>query len=259
MSQRSISILGSGWLGQPLIQAFIRQGYVVNASTRSDKRLSELMALNINLFQYDIDQKKPIQADFLNTDTLIINIPSKNIEGFSMLVKTIKQSPIRHVLFISSTSVYPMNNQTISESDLEIKTHPLVLIENQLKACSKFETTICRFAGLIGDERHPGGFFTNGKKVKNPDACVNLIHQDDCIAIIQQIIKQQVWGETFNACADTHPSKREFYTLSAKKIGYPTPEFEHMPSHQFKCISNTKLKKHLNYSFKYPDLLEIYR
>ena len=93
--------------------------------------------------------------------------------------------------------------------------------------------------------------------MQNSGARVNLIHRDDCIAIIVQIILQDIWGGDFNACADTHPTKTEFYTQAAVTTGYPVPTFEHSTSPSFKIISNRKLKNLLHYEFIHPDLMKI--
>ncbi len=119
------------------------------------------------------------------------------------------------------------------------------------------KTTIVRFGGLIGYSRNPGKFFSKGGIVHNPDSNVNLIHRDDCIEIISQIVEKEVWGEVFNCCADTHPTKREFYTQAAKSIGFPVPKFEDSGFASFKIISNQKVKRILNYEFLHPDLMKI--
>jgi len=110
---------------------------------------------------------------------------------------------------------------------------------------------------LIGGSRHPGRFFRGGKTVKNPDANVNLIHLDDCINILDRIVANDLWGEVFNACADTHPSKREFYSHAARVMGAPLPDFEDSDERSFKIIDNRKLKRVLDYEFLHPDLMAI--
>ena len=72
---------------------------------------------------------------------------------------------------------------------------------------------------------------------------MNLIHRDDCIGIISQIVKQKVWGDLFNCVADTHPSKRQFYTQAAHFIGEKEPEFSASTTTSFKIINNQKVKK----------------
>jgi nucleoside-diphosphate-sugar epimerase len=255
---KSISILGSGWLGIPLAEHFVMMGNCVKASTTSESRLSELKSIKVEPFIIDIGKLSSNIQTFLQANVLIINIPSKNIDGFSNLIKEIEKSEIERVLFVSSTSVYENKNKTISESDgVESTLSPLLTIENLFRNSAKIKCTIVRFGGLIGYSRNPGKFFCNGRPVHNPDSNVNLIHRDDCIEIISQIVEQEVWGEVFNCCADTHPTKREFYTQAAKSIGVPPPEFVNSGSNSFKIINNQKVKQILNYEFLHPDLMKI--
>lgn len=254
----TISILGGGWLGLPLARHLIKAGYIVNASTTSDNRIANLKSIGANPFIVNIDLFPSDIETFLQANTLIINIPSKNIDGFGSLIHEIEKSEIEKVLFVSSTSVYEDTNRTIAESDgVESILSPLLTIENMFRYSGKFKTTIVRFGGLIGYSRKPGMFFSTGKLVKNPEANVNLIHRDDCIGIISRIIEQEVWGDVFNCCADTHPTKREFYTHAAKAIGRPAPEFDHSDARSYKIISNQKVKQLLNYKFIHPDLMKI--
>jgi nucleoside-diphosphate-sugar epimerase len=254
----TISILGSGWLGLPLARRFVTQGYRLKISTTSPCRLPTLAALPGEACIVDIAKPLDDIDAFLQADTLIVNITSRDIDGFERLVRKIEASAIEAVLFVSSTSVYPVNGKVVSEAaGEESPDHPLVIIENLFRQCEKFRTTIVRFAGLIGGSRHPGRFFRGGKTVKNPDANVNLIHRDDCINILDRIVANDLWGETFNACADSHPSKREFYSHAARMIGAPLPVFEDSNDRSFKIIDNRKLKRALGYEFLHPDLMAI--
>ena len=234
------------------------RGHHVKASTTSESRLPELTSIGVKPFIIDI-ARLPINLQaFLQTNVLIINIPSKDIDAFSILAKEIEKSKVEHVLFVSSTSVYENKNKTVSESDGgESKLSPLFTIENLLRNIPIIKTTIIRFGGLIGYSRNPGNFFSKGRLVQNPDSNVNLIHRDDCIGIINQVVEQEVWGEVFNCCADTHPTKREFYTQAAQSIGLPAPEFAKSGAKSFKIVSNQKVKKVLNYKFLHPYLMNI--
>jgi nucleoside-diphosphate-sugar epimerase len=255
---KTISILGSGWLGFPLAEHFIMKGNHVKASTTSKSRLSELASGKAEPFVIDIEMLSNNIQSFLQAKILIINIPSKNIGAFIDLKKEIEKSEIEKVLFVSSTSVYEDINKTISESDnVESTLSPLKKIEDLFRNSIKIKSTMVRFGGLIGYSRNPGKFFSNGRVVYNPDSNVNLIHRDDCIEIISRIIEQEVWGEVFNCCADTHPTKREFYTHAAKSIGAPAPEFVNSDVKSFKIISNQKVKQILNYKFSHPDLMKL--
>ena len=234
------------------------KGNHVKASTTSESRLPELLSIKADPFIVDLERLSSYLQTFLQANILIINIPSKSIDGFIELLKEIEKSEVEKLLFVSSTSVYENKNKTISESDGEESTlSPLLTIENLFRNSSNIKTTIVRFGGLIGYSRNPGKFFSKGKIVHNPDSYVNLIHRDDCIEIISQIIEQEVWGEVFNCCADTHPTKREFYTQAAKSKGFPVPLFDDSDYVSFKIISNHKVKHHLNCKFLHGDLMNI--
>ena len=255
---KTVSILGTGWLGLPLARHFLSAGYRVKGSTTSQRRLAELSALGVEPYVIDVDRMSGNYKGFLQADILIINIPSKNLEGFSALLEAIERSEVENVLFVSSTSVYENSNKTVTESDgKKSARNPLSAIEMLFENSDKVKTTIVRFGGLIGYSRNPGRFFRNGKTVAHPDAPVNLIHRDDCIGIISQIVGQEVWGEVFNGCADTHPTKREFYTHAAESAGSDVPEFADSGAAPFKVISNQKVKQVLNYGFLHPDLMKI--
>ncbi len=258
MTIKTISILGTGWLGLPLAEHFISIGNDIKASTTSKSRLQELLSLKIEPFILDIGRLPSNLGAFFQANILIINIPSKNIDDFNNLIKEIESSEIEKILFISSTSVYKNENKILFESDSEDSTtNSLLRIENLFRKNSNFKTTIVRFGGLIGYSRNPGKFFDKGSLVHNPDSNVNLIHRDDCINIINQIVEKEVWGEIFNCCADTHPTKREYYTQAAKQIGDSAPKFVESDINSFKIISNQKVKQTLDYEFLYPDLMKI--
>lgn len=255
---KTLSILGSGWLGQPLAEFFAQQGYRIQLSTRKADKISHLIQPNIKPYRVDIDALTDIQ-EFLQSETLIINITSKNIDGFEALISQIKQSPIQHILFISSSSVYQNTNAVVTEDDNSAENHdsPLWKIEQLFRDEVSFKTTILRFSGLIDNRRHPGHFFRNGKVVQQADAPVNLIHFDDCVGIINAIIRQQAWGDVFNGCADSHPTKRQFYSHARQLLSKPTPEFADNTTLAYKIVSNEKVKTKLNYKLQQPDLMNI--
>ncbi|PCJ31941.1 MAG: NAD(P)-dependent oxidoreductase [Gammaproteobacteria bacterium] len=255
---KTISLLGSGWLGLPLAKHFVSKGFVVKASTRSESRLAGLRDNNTEAFLVDIDRLDDNIEGFLHTDSLVINITSKNTDGFRLLVEEIERSTIKNLIFISSTSVYVNTNKIIREDDVgSFSNSPLLAIEALFRHAVGFNTTIIRFGGLIGYSRHPGRFFKQGKVFSYPDAYVNLIHRDDCIEIISRVIEQQAWGEVFNCCADTHPTKREFYTQASKAMGATVPRFSESDEVSYKIISNQKVKAVLGYEFLHADLMAL--
>jgi len=254
MNKKRYSILGCGWLGLPLAKQFIKSGVEVKGSTTSEEKKALLQQENIRPYLINIDAKGAFQ-EFLDTNVLLIMITSKQFEAYENLITEIEKSAVKKVIFISSTSVYPRNNKDYTEED-ETVDSLLSNVEELFRNNTNFKTTIIRFAGLFGGKRLPGNWFKD-KKIPQPYGFVNMIHRDDCIAIIAKIIEQDIFGETFNACANHHPTRKAFYSYAKKCLGKPTPVFDESQPLQFKKISPEKLMTKLNYTFLHGDLLKI--
>jgi len=252
---KRVSVLGCGWLGKSLSISLLDEGYSVKGSTTTEEKLELLEMNNITPYIVNISEFEEFDS-FLNSDILIISITSKDADGFQNLISQIESSDVQKVIFISSTSVYGRLNKVMTEEDVVLKT-PLTEIEDLFRQNNFFETTIIRFAGLFGDERHPSNWFKNGRKIPQPKGFVNMIHKEDCIEIIHTIIDQNCWGQTFNACSNHHPTRREFYTLAKLNNNFEVPEFEDNEVYEWKIISSKKLQDVLDYTFIHDDLFRI--
>lgn len=253
---KKITILGCGWLGTPLAQLLLQSGYSVAGSTTTVQKIETLTSLGIDAYLIRIDQLSDQVLDFLDADVLVVNIPWKHVSDFERLIREIEKSRIQKVIYISSTSVYTEENQIVTE-ETPTNDSPLARIEKLFLNNKHFQTTILRFGGLLGYTRQAGRFFKPTQKVKNGHAPVNMIHRDDCMAIISLVISKDCWGETFNCCTDHHPTKREFYTKAAQDIGLLPPVFEDSDTTAYKIVGNEKVKAVLNYTFKHRDLLNL--
>jgi nucleoside-diphosphate-sugar epimerase len=252
---RNVSILGCGWLGKSLAASFLEEGFSVKGSTTSEEKIEILELLGIETYLVNISEFEEFDS-FLDTDILIIAITSKDIEGFENLISQIQKSLVQKVIFISSTSVYENLNRVVTEEDAVLKS-PLTTIENLFRENTFFETTIIRFSGLFGGDRHPANWFINDRKIPQPKGFVNMIHRADCIKIIHEIINQNCWNSTFNACTNHHPTRRDFYTIAKLSKGFKVPEFEENEEYTWKIISSDKVQKVLGYEFIHDNLLAI--
>ena len=283
-----ISILGCGWLGLPLAKALIENKFLVKGSTTSVAKLSVLENAGIipflivltpnsnfqssmNILVEEEEKTENLTAFLENSKILIIDIPPKlrgsEKENFVLKIKNIipdiEKSTVENVIFISSTSVYGENNLLVTE---ETALNPdtesgkqLMETEQLLQSNTNFKTTILRFGGLIGEDRHPVHFLAGRTHIENPNAPINLIHQEDCIGIIMAIIDQiqiKCWNrnEVFNAVTPFHPSRKEYYTQKAIELNLALPEFNLENSTFGKTILSNKTGAFLGYAFKKPKL-----
>lgn len=258
----NVSILGCGWLGLPLGKALAEQGHTVIGTTTSEAKLPVLRQAGIQpvLLNFNPEPVGDLAA-LLQAEVLIISIPPRaSSQGDDFHPQQIRQ--LLHqmtdfrgkLIYISSTSVYPETSTVLDEHGPTLENHPLITVEHLLQE-STFPLTVLRCGGLMGYDRIAGKYFI-GKTVDTGDVPVNFVHRDDVIGIIETILQQGVWNETFNVVAPEHPVRRAIYERNAEQQGWAPPVFEEPEAPvPFKVISPEKLIKQLAYTFQYPDPL----
>lgn len=267
---QTISLLGAGWLGTPLGERLVQDGYTVKGSTTRAERFPELEEKGIQPYRIRITGAK-IEAeqdfaDFFNCDLLLINVPPGRRQPdvaseYPQRIKTINMlaqaHEVKQTIFVSSTSVYGNTNNLVTEEDEEAPAsasgEAVLTAERYLGLMNNPQATILRMGGLVGGDRKPGRFLAGKQNLKNGQAPVNLVHLEDCIGVCREVIKQQKWGEIYNVVADEHPTREAFYPAQAKKLGLHPPTFLPDPEPSFKVISNRKVKQDLGYTFFKPD------
>src|SRR5687767_11144375 len=124
-----ISILGCGWLGLPLAQNLIANGFSIKGSTTSVNKIELLRNSGISPFLITVSENHiegDVNAFLKDSEILIIDIPPKlrgsEKENFVAKIKTItsfiENSGVKKVLFISSTSVYADDNSVVTEDTI---------------------------------------------------------------------------------------------------------------------------------------------
>lgn len=261
-----IGILGCGWLGFPAAQRLLKEGYKVKGSTTSSDKLPVLRAAGIEAYEVRVLPhliKGELSAFLEGLETLVIDFPpgirsrpaADYISAMAGLISALKASSVKHILFVSSISVYeeteaiPMYSEEDPANAVSERGRALIVVEDMLKSENSFKTTVLRLGGLIGPDRHPVNQLSGRQGISNGEAPINLIHQEDCIGIILKILKGNFFGETFNAVFPDHPSKKQYYQTMAEARKLPLPEFEEgVP--KGKIIDSAKVQEVLGYHFQ---------
>jgi nucleoside-diphosphate-sugar epimerase len=261
-----IAILGCGWLGLPLAKHLIKLGYSVKGSTTTATKTTILQQHGIVPYLVKLQENSTegdIKGLLEGCETLVIDIPpglrsgaNENFtEKIKKLIPHIEAARVKNVLFVSSTSVYGNNQGTVTEATtprpVTESGRQLLETEELLWGNKNFSTTIVRFGGLTGNDRHPVNYLAGKENIPEPDAPVNLIHQEDCIGIIAAIIKENAWGEVFNGVAPYHPTRKEYYTEKAKQKNLPLPLFSREEASGVKVIAADKVTEVLKFRFKF--------
>ncbi|WP_375447759.1 SDR family NAD(P)-dependent oxidoreductase [uncultured Fibrella sp.] len=268
MKPLQLSIIGLGWLGTPLAGRLQQAGIAVKGSTTTAEKAPLLRQKGIDTYLLRLDPAPEGNlSPLLDADYLVINIPPKagkqgdafHPEQMRLLADQVRSSRIKHVLYVSSTSVYPELNREVVEADVitpdRSGASALVQAEQTwLSLAPERKVTIIRCAGLMGEQRIPGKYVA-GRTVDSGNVPVNYLHQTDAVGLLAAIIEQGLTG-TYNAVAPQHPTREAIYRKSCADFGYALPMFvtpnEPIP---FKVINGDKLVTATGYGFAYPDPL----
>lgn len=264
MSKKVYGVVGCGWLGMPIAKEWISRSRVVHGTTSTESKLEKLEEENIIAHLLWGEESAQISSEnvkWLKTiDVLLLNIPPSSLrESYgNLMLNIVKElNPKANIIFISSTSVYADTNQEVSEqTPLEGRgrnSKYIIEAEKMLKNYANQRLTIIRMSGLIGKGRNPAKFM-NGREIGGGNVPVNLIHLEDCMGVINHIVDNEIWGESFNASAPIHPTKKEYYTQAANQLGIEPPKFIE-DNKDYKIIDSSHLIEEYNYEFKYLDPL----
>ena len=204
------------------------------------------------------------QAFLAESDYLVIMIPpglrrntgANYVLKMSHLLTEIEKSKVEKVILVSSTSVYDDVQGEVTEKSSPkpagMAGKQLLEVEQLFFTSTKIKTSIVRFGGLFGGSRQPTRYLAGRDNLIDGNAPVNLIHRLDCIGILSEIIRQDAFGHIFNAVTPQHPTKSDYYTKKAIKLGLFPPSFAKAEEDEvFKQVDSELLDLVLKYKFKH--------
>jgi nucleoside-diphosphate-sugar epimerase len=262
-----IGVCGCGWLGLPLALKLKSSGHNIVATRRSEEAARELQAFGFSAMPYTLGNtlSTPELRPLFDSELIILNIPSKRksiqADTFTAnmleLVETLALRGNRKLIFLSTSSVYGDNIGNVTEQTPVSPTtesgRAHVLIEQAIFRLFENRACVIRLTGLVGENRHPAKYLAGKTNIPNGQHAVNLVHQLDVINAIQHIINRQVWGKTLHLSATEHPSREEYYSWAAEKLGLQCPKF--LPSEALttgKLIDASLTLENLGLKLQYP-------
>ncbi|GMQ28803.1 epimerase [Algoriphagus confluentis] len=268
---KSISIIGLGWIGEPLGALLNEKGFQVLGSTTSAEKQERLSKKGIQAIRFSLNPH-PEGVGFnalFQSEILVVNIPPRtrsgegqfHLEQLKYLRALIDQSPIQKVIFVSSTGVYPEGNSPEKYGEdfpLSLENtgnDTLFRAEQMLSQDRKYDLAIVRFGGLLGDDRIPGKYFSGEENVAGHTR-VNFIHRRDAVALLAWVIEKELWNEAFNGVAPIHPLRRDIYEKNAVELGFTPPaSYQNEPEGKDRLIDSSKILE-TGFEFEFPDPLE---
>jgi len=214
-SDKTVSILGCGWIGKALKEALYKE--------------------KVNCLSRDIQENEA--KGFYLCDTFVIGIaPRENhLEVIQESLSKLKTTT--QVIFLSSISFYNGKKLVIQAEELLQK-----LCKNAV---------ILRLGGLMGYNRIAGKY-TAGKLLPY-NSRTNYVHRDDVVAIIQKVIALDVQKNIFDIVAPQQTTKKKIFLQNAKQFDFEKTNF--LPHFQeTKILTPDKICKECAYTFLQKDV-----
>mgnify|MGYP000909466480 FL=1 len=229
--------------------------------------------LGIEAYPFSFSEKMNSLPDniqsLFDVDALIITLPPSRFfsqqycEHLAFLANQAKKQGVQHLIFTSSTSVFPdISEQFDESSQLSAETEigkTLIQAEQCLFQSEISHCDILRLAGLIGKQRHPVKFLAGKHNLKQGNSPVNLVHLEDCIQAITALLMNPNGLRVYHLCAPVHPTRAEYYTKAAVFYDLSIPQFECSDSDPKRIIMADKICRDLGFAYRYPnpdDMLE---
>lgn len=270
-------ILGCGYLGQRVAQAWLDNKHQVLAVTRSSERAAAMRESGIFPIVGDVTEGIDL-GDCTDVDTLLFAVGFDRgsgkairdvyVDGLRRVIEGLPELP-RRMIYISSTGVFGQNDgQFVDEQS------PCEPTREGGKACLAAEellrqhkigsrTIILRLAGIYGPHRLPKlRDVVAGKPLSvTPNGYLNLIHVDDAAAVVLAAEQQLALPEML-LVSDGHPVLRQdFYEELAQQTNSPLPNFDqptldassNSRAMTDKRIDCSRLRQLLEFTYRFPN------
>ncbi len=269
---RSLLIIGFGFLGRRVTKAATELGYEVTATSRSEKRRTEIEAVGSSFLRFDINSPSIRLSSY---DAWVwcpafdrsagVTVHSAVVSGLMRAIASSDTAP-KHLVFTGTTSVYGQTSgEWVDENSVcEPRTESgraHVEAEKRLHAWAADQgsiATILRLSGLYGPERviRRQAIAAGEPIACHPDTWLNVVHGDDAASACLHALNSEKSG-IFNISDDRPVMRREYYETLARLLNAPAPTFiDPRPDEDVgdKRVSNRKARRELGWAPTYPDI-----
>lgn len=274
-------VVGCGYLGMRVAQAWLAEGDEVYVTTRSLDRAGHLARAGLRPLVGDVTRPASF-SEWPEVDTLLWavgydrragqGIREVYVEGLRYLLADFPDC-IERCVYISSTGVYgEVGGEWVDEMT------PCRPQRAGGQACWEAEqlwlnsrwsdrVVILRLAGIYGPGRLPrASQLLAGQPLDAaPDGLINLIHVDDAADVVRRVAEWPLELPRVYVVADAEPVvRRAFYQELARQLDAPEPEYasatEGAPrlgrSGGHKRVSNRRMLEELRIELRYPSYRE---
>jgi nucleoside-diphosphate-sugar epimerase len=253
----------------------------VLACARNKERLADIEAAGADTYQFEATRRHAFHYAMGNARTPIVVYclpPYPNLPGGELLSRAAAESlavGAQRFVYLSSTAVYGEGRDgEIVDEDSQVSpalddpdARPYISAEGAIEdARSKgLDALILRLSAVYGPGRGVRKRMLAGtyKLLDEGSHVYSRVHVDDVVDIILTAVERAPINATYCVADDRPCPQREYAEWLARHLGVRTPASvpslaSGMPRRRIRnrAVANAKLKKELDYSFRYPTYRE---
>lgn len=272
-------ILGCGYTGTRLARALLSDGHAVRVCARNVARLQPLAALGAHVYEVDGAKRRsfgPPLYGFHDAHVVYSIPPVPGMPPGSTIGRAAEaahSAAARSFIYLGSTAVYgetPSGDTVDEDSPIAIgdaEAGPRISEESAVEtaALSGLRVTILRLAAIYGPGRGVRERLRIGNYQLIDDGIhfYSRVHVDDLVGVIRAAAERAPQSARY-CVADDHPAtQREYVEWLCTRMELPMPPSvasiapgaRRRPVRNRK-ISNARLKRELDYTFRYPSYVE---
>ncbi len=279
-TRQRVAIIGCGYVGTALGRALADDGHDVVGTTTTPARAEDLRAEGIRPIVLEMADTDGMRELLQDRDAAVMCVAAGRkrssyrqvyLEGAVHLLSAAKGTPIRRIIYTSSTRVYGQDDGSwVNESS---PTQPAdengrILLETEQALLHigapadrlggnsiEAYTTVLRLGGIWGYGRDLVSRIRTlaGSRRDDGDGFVNLIHRDDVVAATGALLLANHDG-VLNLCDNKPTTRREFYDRILCEERLPPIEWitPSSPPRLGKRVSNRRIIETLGLKLAFP-------
>jgi nucleoside-diphosphate-sugar epimerase len=273
------AILGCGYVGGRLARALLADGQRVRVCARNATRLEPLGALGAHVFSFDAGKSRAFGPALygLASPNIVYSIPPlPNLpsgEALRRAADAAASAGASRFVYLSSTAVYGETpdgevvdeDSAVALGDAEASVRIGEESAVDMARLAGLSTVVLRLAAIYGPgrgvrERLKAGSY---KLVDEGAHYFSRVHVDDIVGIVRAAAERAPAGALYCVADDRPTTQYEYAKWLAERIGVAMPAS--VPSVaaggsrrgvRNRKVSNAKVKRELEYRFRYPSYVE---
>jgi nucleoside-diphosphate-sugar epimerase len=273
-------VLGCGYVGSRIARAALAEGRTVRVCARSTGKLAPLGALGAEVKYLDaqIPKQLPLAVASLQGATVVYSIPPVTNLPPGQALRAALQAAYGAgcgcFIYFSSSGLYgagPDDDVWIDEDTPLAHDDPgmknVISDEGEIASCSfdRLRLVTLRLAPVYGPGRGVRNRILKGdyKLLDDGTHAISRIYVDDVVRVVAAAEAKAATKSLYLVADDEPTTQREYATWLCERLGVALPGSRSMfepgasrVAHRNRKIKNTKIKRELELTLKYPTFRE---